>query len=139
MCNQTSCNGRTFADKGGLQRHERELHGSEYYTCPVLTCKRNKKGFARQHNLIVHQVNYNHLPPSNLSVANPPNRSSGIRRRFPELQHEDTFEELVDRREDAQEDTNMGTVRDVKRSLQDLRAKRARIDSQIIFLENSLD
>lgn len=56
-----------------------------------------------------------------------------------ELPHEDVFEELIDRREDAHEDLSMRSVRDVKRTLQDLRAKRTKIDSQIIALENFLD
>lgn len=137
-CSHTACNGQTFADKGGLQRHERERHGSETYTCPILSCKRNKKGFPRQNNLIAHQITYNHLPSSNLSVINT-SRSRGIERSSQELQHEDSFEELTDRGEDARKDQNIRSVRDIRRTLQDLRAKRAKIESQIMSLENSLD
>ena len=40
---------------GGLQRHEREVHGAEGFICPIISCKWNKKGLARKYNLLDHQ------------------------------------------------------------------------------------
>ena len=42
-------------------------------------------------------------------------------------------------RKEAREDLSMGSGRDIRRTLQDLRAKRAKIDANIISLENVLD
>src|ERR1700730_7089371 len=52
-CHHASCNGKNFGDKGGFERHKREVHGSKVYKCPVLYCKR---GFKRRYNLVRHQM-----------------------------------------------------------------------------------
>ena len=53
-CEDPQCNGRTFGNKAGLQRHEREKHSSEKFSCPVRSCPRSSRGFGRKRNLDLH-------------------------------------------------------------------------------------
>jgi len=53
-CQEPKCHGRDFGDKAGLQRHEKEKHGSEKFCCPVRACPRSVRGFGRKRNLDLH-------------------------------------------------------------------------------------
>ncbi|KAN0099015.1 hypothetical protein V8E51_014678 [Hyaloscypha variabilis] len=54
-CLVLACRHPQFGDKGGLDRHAREVHGSKAYCCPITTCKRHTRGFPRKYNLFEHQ------------------------------------------------------------------------------------
>ena len=54
-CSVPACRHPRFGDKGGLDRHAREVHGSKAYCCPIATCKRHTRGFPRKYNLFEHQ------------------------------------------------------------------------------------
>jgi hypothetical protein len=54
ICLEQSCNNRTFPDKGTLQRHQHSVHGNPHILCPVKSCRRHTKGFARKDNLREH-------------------------------------------------------------------------------------
>lgn len=60
-CPEQDCHVKSFSDKAGLQRHCREVHGHDEnglsvqrYRCPEKNCKRNRRGFSRQSNMIEH-------------------------------------------------------------------------------------
>lgn len=55
-CSNPACNGIDFGDKAGLQRHEKEKHGTVKVRCPVSSCPRHKRGFGRKRNLELHIV-----------------------------------------------------------------------------------
>jgi hypothetical protein len=55
-CLNPACNDVNFADKAGLQRHEKEKHGTVKVLCPVSSCPRHKRGFPRKRNLESHIV-----------------------------------------------------------------------------------
>ncbi|ERF72194.1 hypothetical protein EPUS_02081 [Endocarpon pusillum Z07020] len=54
ICQVPDCKHTRFGDKGGLDRHNREVHGSQTHCCPITSCKRHVRGFARKYNLIEH-------------------------------------------------------------------------------------
>lgn len=54
MCLEQSCNKRAFPDKGTLQRHQHSVHSNPHIYCPVKSCRRHTKGFARKDNLREH-------------------------------------------------------------------------------------
>jgi hypothetical protein len=74
-CNWLGCKHPRFGDKGGLDRHKREVHGEKTHCCPISSCKRHIKGFPRKYNLYKHQKNCHpgQSPNSALAVI----RSSG--------------------------------------------------------------
>jgi hypothetical protein len=53
-CLNPACDGVNFGDKAGLQRHEKEKHGTIKILCLVSSCPRHKRGFARKSNLELH-------------------------------------------------------------------------------------
>jgi hypothetical protein len=53
-CPISSCKANDFSNAGDLRRHRREVHNSPAFTCPIITCKRHRKGFGRKDNLIQH-------------------------------------------------------------------------------------
>jgi len=55
-CSNPTCAGIDFGDKGGLQRHEKEKHGTVKFLCPISSCPRNRRGFGRKRNLDLHVV-----------------------------------------------------------------------------------
>lgn len=55
MCQEPGCKHPCFDNKGSLDRHRREVHGSRTYCCPFVTCKRHIQGFPRKYNLFEHQ------------------------------------------------------------------------------------
>ncbi|KAE9365486.1 hypothetical protein N431DRAFT_353530 [Stipitochalara longipes BDJ] len=54
-CTIPGCKNPQFGDKGGLDRHTREVHGSKRHYCPITSCKRHRTGFPRKYNLFEHQ------------------------------------------------------------------------------------
>ncbi|KAH8598583.1 hypothetical protein B0O99DRAFT_44914 [Bisporella sp. PMI_857] len=55
ICQVPDCKHTRFGDKSGLDRHNREVHGSQTYCCPITSCKRHIRGFPRKYNLFEHQ------------------------------------------------------------------------------------
>ena len=55
ICQVPNCKHTRFGDKGGLDRHNREVHGSQTHCCPITSCKRHVRGFPRKYNLFEHQ------------------------------------------------------------------------------------
>ena len=53
-CLTAGCKEKRFSNAGDLRRHEREVHGRPTFTCPVVSCKRHRKGFSRKDNLLYH-------------------------------------------------------------------------------------
>ncbi|EPE32865.1 hypothetical protein GLAREA_05877 [Glarea lozoyensis ATCC 20868] len=57
-CDKPNCRYPLLKDKAGLTRHTREVHGSKdisrRFKCPLKSCTRNDKGFARRYNLTEH-------------------------------------------------------------------------------------
>ncbi|PVH80588.1 hypothetical protein DL98DRAFT_515243 [Cadophora sp. DSE1049] len=53
-CHNPSCSNVDFGDKAGLRRHENERHGVTKFSCPISSCRRHVKGFARKRNLDLH-------------------------------------------------------------------------------------
>ncbi|KAH8682884.1 hypothetical protein BGZ60DRAFT_524229 [Tricladium varicosporioides] len=53
-CQVPNCKHTRFGDKGGLDRHNREVHGSQTHCCPITSCKRHIRGFPRKYNLFEH-------------------------------------------------------------------------------------
>ncbi|KAN0102279.1 hypothetical protein V8E51_012789 [Hyaloscypha variabilis] len=54
-CSVPGCRHPQFSDKGGFDRHTREVHGNMAHYCPIPSCKRHTKGFPRKYNLFEHQ------------------------------------------------------------------------------------
>jgi hypothetical protein len=55
VCMEPACRSLTFPAKGGLKRHRQSVHGERLFKCPIASCTRHKKGFARRDNLVEHQ------------------------------------------------------------------------------------
>ncbi|KAH8683253.1 hypothetical protein BGZ60DRAFT_215291 [Tricladium varicosporioides] len=53
-CFETNCKTPDFASAGDLKRHQHSIHGKHTFTCSILSCKRNRLGFARRDNLAEH-------------------------------------------------------------------------------------
>jgi len=53
-CTILGCKAKDFGNAGDLRRHHREIHTSPAFICPVVTCKRHRKGFGRKDNLTQH-------------------------------------------------------------------------------------
>jgi len=54
VCPEQSCNKRAFPNRGTLQRHQHSVHSNPHICCPVRSCRRHTKGFARKDNLREH-------------------------------------------------------------------------------------
>ncbi|KAE8447940.1 hypothetical protein EG329_010012 [Mollisiaceae sp. DMI_Dod_QoI] len=53
-CNVLNCKHPQFGDKAGLDRHNREVHSSQSFPCPIVSCKRHTKPFHRRYNVFDH-------------------------------------------------------------------------------------
>lgn len=53
-CPKSGCNVKDFTNAGDLKRHQREVHGTHAFICPVSSCKRHRRGFGRKDNLVQH-------------------------------------------------------------------------------------
>jgi hypothetical protein len=76
ICQVPNCKHTRFGDKGGLDRHTREVRGSQTHCCPITSCKRYVRGFPRKYNLVEHlkrchsSQSPNLAPPSILRQQN---------------------------------------------------------------------
>lgn len=66
ICQFPNCNTR-LVDKGGLNRHNREVHGPETNYCPITSCKRHVRGFRRKNNRDEHRKRCHPLQSPNLA------------------------------------------------------------------------
>lgn len=144
VCNHTSCNRKSFSDKGGLERHKREVHSSQAYICPVWSCKRNKKGFHRRYNLFEHQKRAHNLQSSSFLQARSNNldgQSEG-EEITPRPQYRIDAEGLNEGKGgpmgDIRGDASLNSEKDIRTKLQDLRILRAELDDDIGSLERAL-
>ena len=116
ICTNLSCAGKNFGDKGGLDRHRREVHGTETYTCPITSCPRNKHGFGRKYNLLLHQNRRHRLQTPSLHRA----RSN-------------TSGDIVERSTAIEGDVNSNQA--LQSKLRNLQVLRARLDKDIVSLQ----
>lgn len=76
ICHIPNCKHTRFGDKGGLDRHNREVHGSQTYYCPITSCKRHIRGFPRKYNLFEHQKRCHTQQSPNLALLSIPRQQS---------------------------------------------------------------
>ncbi|RSL43776.1 hypothetical protein CEP54_014945 [Fusarium duplospermum] len=136
-CPHSSCTNKSFRDKGTLDRHMREVHSSQTFFCPVVSCRRNKRGFNRRYNLLDHQKRRH--------GQNIPGISEG---RLQHIHGDQTFRE----EDDASEPTLDGSAKSLRLlqnegttneeglwvKLESLRVMREEIDEDIKALEKAL-
>jgi len=67
ICEVPNCKHTRFGDKGGLDRHISEVHGSQTHCCPITSCKRHIRGFSRKYNLFEHQKRCHSFQSPNLA------------------------------------------------------------------------
>src|SRR5256885_6233024 len=132
-CHYASCNGRSFGDKGGFERHKREVHGPQAYKCPVLSCKRHKKGFHRRYNLVEHQKRAHGAQPSgyfraSYSTANEVSEGDGS---TPTPEREIGAETLNGEEFDSAVEMHGDSRQDIRAKLRALRKMRAELDEDI--------
>ena len=143
-CHYVSCNHKSFGDKGGLDRHKREVHGSQVYTCPILSCKRNKKGFHRRYNLLEHQKRAHGSQPSRLlrACSDTLDELSEGEGRTQTPQCEIGGETLdggeVGSADTMRGESNVSSPQDLRMKLRDLRIMRAELDEDIRTVERAL-
>ena len=53
-CSVTGCKVKDFSNAGDLKRHKQEVHSPPAFSCPVVSCKRHRRGFSRRDNLKQH-------------------------------------------------------------------------------------
>jgi hypothetical protein len=53
-CPLPGCKVGAFTNARDLRRHRREVHTSPAFTCPVVICKRYRRGSGRKDNLVQH-------------------------------------------------------------------------------------
>jgi hypothetical protein len=69
ICQVPNCKHTRFGDKSGLDRHNREVHGSQTHFCPITSCKRHVRGFPRKYNLFEHQKRCHSSQSPNFGTA----------------------------------------------------------------------
>jgi hypothetical protein len=69
ICQVLNCKHTRFGDKGGLGRHNREVHGSQTHCCPITSCNRHVRGFPRKYNLFEHQKRCHSSQSPNFGTA----------------------------------------------------------------------
>jgi len=137
-CSVPDCKTPQFGDKGGLDRHRREVHGPNRHYCPIVTCKRHRTGFPRKYNLFEHQKRCHPQSPTiSLSTRRPPREQSPSQ-----------FESMEDVRKSDEEvtspelevtgDLSTGGGK-VQEKLRALLALRAEIDRDIETLRMTVD
>lgn len=138
VCNHKSCNRKNFSNKSGLERHKREVHSSQHFTCPVPSCSRSKKGFHRRYNLITHQRRVHGSQSSN-SPQGPYNNLGDL------LEGEETtpsppyeMEPKEANRDIGVADAELNTREGFKIKLRGLRAMRAELNADIKSMERAL-
>jgi hypothetical protein len=143
-CHHASCNGKNFGDKGSFERHKREVHGSQTYKCPVLSCKRHKKGFNRRYNLLEHQRRAHSAQPSgyfraSYSTADEVSEGNGStptpeREIGAEAMDEGEVESAIEMRGDV----TMNSRQEIRAKLRALLKMRAELDEDIRSMKSAL-
>ncbi|KAH8773866.1 hypothetical protein F5882DRAFT_299981 [Hyaloscypha sp. PMI_1271] len=89
-CPISGCKVKDFSNAGELRRHRREVHTSPAFTCPVVICKRHRRGFGRKDNLVQHlkrthgedviepTIGSSFITKGNVEVVASPNRESSL-------------------------------------------------------------
>jgi hypothetical protein len=144
ICSHASCRRKSFGDKGGLDRHKREVHGSQVYKCPVPNCKRSKQGFPRSYNLFEHQKRVHGLQSSGLPQA----RSNTSEELSDDEGMSPTTHYLIEADGanavefepigETRGDTNSRAQEEFMTKLRELRSKRAKLDKDIRSMERTL-
>ncbi|RDW63379.1 hypothetical protein BP6252_10924 [Coleophoma cylindrospora] len=143
ICTHPSCNHQNFGNKGGLDRHTREVHGSQSYTCPVLSCKRHKRAFHRRYNLVEHQRRAHGIRPPTHPKA-PSERSEELSESedsTPRPQHESNGESADGGDDVAIVEMSVDgalSSEDIRMKLRDLRNSRVKLDKAIRTMERAL-
>jgi len=75
-CIILSCKVKDFTNPGDLKRHQRAVHGSGKFFCPVPLCKRHTRGFGRKDNMEEH-VKRLHSLESSMTSQSPERRILG--------------------------------------------------------------
>ncbi|KAH7330054.1 hypothetical protein BKA65DRAFT_480217 [Rhexocercosporidium sp. MPI-PUGE-AT-0058] len=131
ICQVPNCTHTRFGDKGGLDRHNREVHGSRTHCCPITSCKRHVRGFPRKYNLFEHQKRCHSSQSLNLappSILRQQNHSSNSMRGQQESYEGGSSSEMV-----------TGGGGRLREKLENLYKMRAEIEVDIEALKRSLD
>jgi hypothetical protein len=142
-CVVSDCKHPRFGDKGGLDRHKREVHGSKTYCCPINTCKRNTKGFPRKYNLFEHQKRCH--PSQSPNTAMVPSRRSQSYNNFDEgtedvgARDEETSSPEMTVPEDMARSSSVKLKEKLQEKLKGLCSLRADIDRDIEAVKRSME
>jgi len=139
-CVVPGCKHPRFGDKGGLDRHKREVHGPKTYCCAIPTCKRHTKGFPRKYNLFEHQKRCHpgqSLNPALALIRTSQNRTSFDNEGAEEAEYGD--EEASSLEVTATWDTARASGGRLQEKLENLYALRVEIDSDIEALKRVAD
>ncbi|KFY15645.1 hypothetical protein V492_01842 [Pseudogymnoascus sp. VKM F-4246] len=136
VCIRQSCNSKSFSNKSGLERHKREVHSSQQFKCPILSCHRSKRGFHRRYNLSEHQRRVHGSQSSNFpaSCSNSEDVFESEGTTSPECE--------VDAKEENRDmeitDAGSNTREEVMSKLRDLRTIREELNEDIKSMERVL-
>jgi hypothetical protein len=138
-----ACHGKSFGNKGGLDRHTREVHGSQAYTCPVLSCKRNRRPFHRKYNLFEHRKRVHSFQTSGFLRTSSETLDEMSENEEGSQMPRSEDDEALDGRNvngtDVDRDGGSGNSDASLRSkLRDLKIMRAEIDKDIMSLQRAL-
>ncbi|CZR69581.1 uncharacterized protein PAC_19481 [Phialocephala subalpina] len=71
-CPIPTCTVTPFATPGDLKRHEREVHSTPTFTCPITSCRRHRRGFGRKDNLVQHLQRVHDQEVDGMTSSSPP-------------------------------------------------------------------
>ncbi|MCJ1264107.1 hypothetical protein MMC22_003978 [Lobaria immixta] len=78
-CKENACASKPFGDKAGLMRHLREVHGQQVqgqapqtFMCPEPNCKRHRRGFPREYNMLEHHRRLHEKPAIGNTILEEP-------------------------------------------------------------------
>ncbi|KAH7321776.1 hypothetical protein BKA65DRAFT_88753 [Rhexocercosporidium sp. MPI-PUGE-AT-0058] len=75
-CTVSNCKVTDFTNSGDLKRHQRTVHGTGIFFCPVPSCKRHTRGFGRKDNREEH-VKRVHSIETTMNSRTPERQDSG--------------------------------------------------------------
>ncbi|RDW64094.1 hypothetical protein BP5796_10596 [Coleophoma crateriformis] len=130
ICQVPNCKHTRFGDKGGLDRHSREVHGSQTHCCPITSCKRHVRGFPRKYNLFEHQKRCHSSPSPDLTPPSIPRQQNHT--------SDDMTGEQESYESGSSADMATGGGRRLREKLENLYKMRAEIDLDIKALKRSL-
>ncbi|PVH69910.1 hypothetical protein DL98DRAFT_152489 [Cadophora sp. DSE1049] len=136
-CSVPNCKHPHFGDKGGLDRHTHEVHGSQSLCCPINTCKRHIRGFHRKYNLLEHQKKCYPGLSTGMTLSSIPRQQTYIAEAMSAAQErgaEGSSPEMM--AGDGRLGTSGGRLRE---ELGRLYAQRKKIDGAIEGLERALE